>query len=117
MADNLNKNNVLESVYNVICERVKERPEKSYVVSLFDKGLEKILSKVAEESEEVLEAAREPGKEGVAHLNNEICDLFFHTLVLAAYQGIAFEQIENELTRRFGLSGIVEKESRKGKSE
>ena len=116
MTDPLNKNNVLESVYNVICARVKERPEKSYVVSLFDKALEKILSKVEEESLEVLEAAREPGDEGTNHLKNEICDLFFHTLVLAAFKGIPFSQVEAELIKRFGLSGIEEKESRKGKN-
>ena len=116
MSDKLNKNNVLESVYNVICARVKERPEKSYVVSLFDKGLDKILSKVEEESGEVLEAAHESGAEGTNHLKNEICDLFFHTLVLVVYKNIPYEQIEAEFIKRFGLSGIVEKESRKGKS-
>lgn len=115
MADKLNKSNVLESVYEVICTRVKERPDKSYVVSLFDKGLEKILSKVQEESDEVLEASREPDEKGVEHLKNEICDLFFHTLVLAAFKGIPYDQIEKEFIKRFGLSGIVEKESRKGK--
>ena len=115
MTDKLNKDNVLESVYEVICNRVKERPDKSYVVSLFDKGLEKILSKITEESDEVMEAARENGSEGTNHLKNEICDLFFHTLVLAAYKGVPYEQIEKEFIRRFGLSGIEEKESRKGK--
>ncbi len=115
MIDNLDKSNVLKSVYDVISNRVKERPDKSYVVSLFDKGLGKILEKVSEESGEVIEAAKEQGEEGINHLKNEICDLFFHTLVLAAYKGITYEQVEGELSRRFGISGIQEKESRKGK--
>lgn len=116
MSEQLNTNNVLKSVYEVICSRVKERPEKSYVVSLFDKGLDKILSKVEEESRETIEAAKEQGQQGVDHLKYEICDLFFHSLVLAAYKGITYEQIEAELGRRFGVSGITEKESRKGNS-
>jgi len=115
MEDIFDKDNVLKSVYDVICNRIKERPENSYVVSLFDKGLEKILKKVTEESGEVIEAAKEHGDECTDHLKHEICDLFFHTLVLAAYKGITYEQIEGELTRRFGVSGILEKESRKGK--
>ncbi len=114
-----NMDNVLRSVYDIIKQRLKERPDKSYVVSLADKGLEKILSKISEESNEVIDAARETTEKQARldHLNYEICDLFFHTLVLAAYEGIDYTSIEAELARRFGVSGITEKESRTQKND
>ncbi|PCJ58024.1 MAG: phosphoribosyl-ATP diphosphatase [Planctomycetota bacterium] len=116
MSEDLNKSNILSSVYQVIQKRLEEKPENSYVVSLAEKGLEKILSKISEESAEVIMAgieSKDDSEKSLDHLNYEICDLFFHTLVLAAYKNISFESIEKEMARRFGTSGLKEKKSRK----
>ncbi|MDP2690591.1 MAG: bifunctional phosphoribosyl-AMP cyclohydrolase/phosphoribosyl-ATP diphosphatase HisIE [Deltaproteobacteria bacterium] len=100
---------VIKELYNIVLERKKASPEKSYVASLYAKGLPKILEKVEEESGELIEAAREKGKADVVY---EMSDLWFHTLVLLANEGIGIEEIFAELSRRFGLSGIEEKKSR-----
>ncbi|MFQ5735988.1 MAG: bifunctional phosphoribosyl-AMP cyclohydrolase/phosphoribosyl-ATP diphosphatase HisIE [Thermodesulfobacteriota bacterium] len=104
---------VIKELYNVVVERKGSSPEKSYVASLYSKGLAKILEKVEEESGELLEAAREKGRAEVIY---ELCDLWFHTLVLLADRSIDVDEIFAELSRRFGLSGIEEKKSR-GKKE
>jgi len=103
---------VLASLYDVLMERKKADPEKSYVASLYKKGREKILEKIEEESGELIEAAREKGRSDVVY---EMADLWFHTLVLLANEGIEADEIFSELARRFGLSGIEEKKSRSAK--
>ncbi|MDO8426163.1 MAG: bifunctional phosphoribosyl-AMP cyclohydrolase/phosphoribosyl-ATP diphosphatase HisIE [Deltaproteobacteria bacterium] len=100
---------VIKELFNVIKGRKKSKPEKSYVATLFAKGLPKILEKVEEESGELIEAAKEKGKKEVVY---ELCDLWFHTLVLLADKGIEIEEVFSELGRRFGTSGITEKGSR-----
>lgn len=100
---------VLTELYAVLMERKKADPEKSYVASLYAKGLSKILEKVEEESGELVEAAKEKGRSDVIY---EMADLWFHTLVLLANEDIGTEEIFGELARRFGLSGIEEKMSR-----
>lgn len=83
--------------------------EKSYTKSLLDKGMPKILEKIAEESGEL--AAELPGgpDEKVVH---ETADLLFHVMVGLAARRIPIERVLAELTRRFGTSGHVEKASR-----
>ena len=93
----------------VIEERKKSSPEASYVSSLMHKGTEKINSKIIEEAGEVCEAALENDKD---HLVYEICDLFFHTLVMAGHKNICYDDIAAELERRFGTSGHTEKAGR-----
>lgn len=100
---------VLTALYRIIKERKNSPPDKSYVASLYAKGLPKILAKIEEESGELVEAAREKGRDEVLY---EFCDLWFHTLVLLSNQGIEIEDVFGELGRRFGVSGITEKESR-----
>lgn len=100
---------VLTELYSIIKERKKAEPDKSYVASLYAKGLPKILEKVAEESAELIEAAREKGKDDVVY---EFCDLLFHSMVLLSNEGIEMDEAYMELARRFGISGIEEKESR-----
>ena len=100
---------VLTILYDIIKERKNSPPEESYVASLYSRGLPKILAKIEEESGELIEAAREKGKEEVLY---EFCDLWFHTMVLLANEGIEIEAVFKELGRRFGVSGITEKESR-----
>lgn len=100
---------VIEALYEIIKERKNSPPDKSYVASLYARGLPKILAKIEEESGELVEAAREKGNEDVLY---ELCDLWFHTLVLLSNQGLEIEAVFRELGRRFGVSGITEKESR-----
>ena len=100
-----------KSLYEAkIEDRKKKEPSESYVSSLMHKGTEKINSKIIEEAKEVCEAAFEEDKN---HLIYEICDLLFHTFVLAGYKNITLEDISTELGRRFGTSGLVEKANRK----
>jgi phosphoribosyl-ATP pyrophosphohydrolase/phosphoribosyl-AMP cyclohydrolase len=102
---------VLARVAEVIARRRRERPEKSYVVSLLDAGLPKINAKIAEESGELREALLE---NDAAHIAHEAADLLFHTLVGLEAAGVPVDAVFAELRRRFGVSGIDEKASRKG---
>ena len=88
-------------------------PERSYVATLLKAGLPKIGAKITEEAAEVVSAAAEPGPDGRTHLIHEVADLLFHTLVLLGHQDLPWSDVEAELARRFGISGIDEKESRR----
>lgn len=101
---------VLAAVYATVEERKKNPPSKSYVVSLLNKGTDAILCKIAEETGEVVKAAREKDKEQVT---KELCDLFFHAMVLMANKDVSLADVEAELGKRHGISGIDEKASRK----
>jgi len=103
---------IFDRLFDVIYDRKMTPSEKSYVASLMQKGTDKINSKILEEAEEVCEAALEDGKE---HLTYEICDLLFHTFVLASYRGVGLDEIRGELERRFGTGGLEEKAGRKDK--
>ena len=72
-------------------------------------GPNKILEKIREESEEVIMAVEKEGKEEIIH---EVADLWFHILVLLQDKNISLGEIESELAKRFGVSGLVEKASR-----
>ena len=103
------RNDILAAVYQVVQDRKQNPSEKSYVASLYAKGLDKILGKIGEEATEVAVA----GKGGeVDEVVSEVADLWFHTLVLLSYYDLPPEKIYAELERRFGLSGLEEKASR-----
>lgn len=104
---------VLKALDEILEARKLQDPNESYVASLYDKGLESILKKIAEESVETVMAAKDLEHNGdTAHLVYEVADLWFHTLVLLASQGLSSQDITTELQRRFGLSGHIEKASR-----
>ena len=103
------ESDILEAVYRVIQERRQNRSEASYVATLFDKGLDKILSKVGEEATELAVAGKGGDREEVVY---ETADLFFHVLVLLGWYDLPPERIFAELRRRFGLSGLAEKATR-----
>lgn len=103
------ENDIFYRLFEVIDERKKASPESSYVAKLMDRGTEKINSKIIEEADEVCEASLEPDRQ---HLVYEICDLLFHTFVLASYKDITIEDIKSEFERRFGTSGLAEKAGR-----
>ncbi len=101
---------ILDAVYRIILERKQLGDgEKSYVKSLFDKGLDKILSKIGEEATETAVAGKGGEADDIVY---ETADLFFHVLVLLGYYDIPPERIYAELRRRFGMSGIEEKAAR-----
>jgi phosphoribosyl-ATP pyrophosphohydrolase/phosphoribosyl-AMP cyclohydrolase len=101
---------VLTRVADVIAQRRRERPGKSYVVSLLDAGLGKINGKIAEEARELCEALPEGD---AAHTAHEAADLIFHALVGLEAAGVPVDAVFEQLRRRFGVSGIDEKASRK----
>ncbi|MFW5862492.1 MAG: phosphoribosyl-ATP diphosphatase [Spirochaetota bacterium] len=106
----MNTETIFEKLFRVIEQRKKESPDTSYVARLMDRGIEKINSKIIEEAEETCQAGSSGDRE---HLVHEICDLLFHTFVLAGYRDIHIDDIAAELERRFGTSGLVEKARRK----
>jgi len=103
------KQDILEAVYQVVLDRKANPSEKSYVASLYQKGLDKILGKIGEEATEVAVAGKGGVKQEVVC---EMADLWFHCLVLLGHYDIEPEAVYAELRRRFGMSGIEEKESR-----
>ena len=100
---------ILLQLAETIRQRREERPERSYVVKLLDGGVSKIGEKIAEEAQEVVEAAGEPGTD---HLIYEAADLLFHLWVLLGHREVPPDAVFAELERRFGTSGIAEKENR-----
>lgn len=87
----------LRGLYEVVKERQKNPQEGSYTCYLFEKGLDKILKKCAEECGEVLIAAKNGRNE---ETTEEICDLLYHLLVMMAEQDISLEQVEAVLDQR-----------------
>lgn len=102
---------ILTQLAAVLESRKGADPASSYVAALYAKGLDGILKKVGEEATEVIMAAKDGHDQGIIH---ETADLWFHTLVLLAHQGLGPEDILAELARRFGLSGHAEKAARGG---
>ena len=100
---------IISRVFEVILDRKQHPGEESYVANLFAKGEDKILQKLGEESTEAILAAKSGDREALVY---ELTDLLFHALVLMGEKGIAPGMIADELERRFGVSGIVEKRSR-----
>jgi phosphoribosyl-ATP pyrophosphohydrolase len=105
-------NDVLQRLAEVLESRKQADPTSSYVAGLYAKGLDAILKKIGEEAIETVLAAKEGMAEKIIH---ETADLWFHTLVLLAHQGLRPEQVLAELGRRYGVSGVVEKAQRDGK--
>ena len=86
--------------------------DKSYTAKLLAGGVAKIGPKVTEEAAEVVEAAGEPDEAGREHTIREAADVIYHLMVLLAVRGVKLEEVERELARRFGMSGLEEKASR-----
>lgn len=107
---------VLAQLMAVIESRRDNPPERSYTTSLLAGGVEKIGGKINEEAAEVVEAAGEPDEAGHTHLVHEAADLVYHLLVMLAHRGVTLSEVEAELARRFGVSGLDEKASRKNDS-
>ena len=104
---------ILIKLAAVLEARKSAAPDSSYVAGLYAKGLDAILKKIGEEATETVLAAKGGDPKQIVY---ETADLWFHTLVLLAQQGLRPEDVLQELDRRFGLSGLEEKAVRKEKS-
>ncbi|PPD48426.1 MAG: phosphoribosyl-ATP diphosphatase [Methylobacter sp.] len=102
-------NDVLSQLAQILEQRKLESAEKSYVASLYSKGLDTILKKIGEEATETVIAAKGGDKQQIVY---EMADLWFHCLVLLADQDLGPDDVLQELQRRFGLSGLQEKAQR-----
>ncbi len=111
----MNAHNILEQLTQILEARKNNADaDSSYVASLHQKGLNKILEKVGEECTETLLAAKDAQTSGdTSDLIYETADLWFHTLVMLSHLGENAESVLNELARRFDVSGHTEKASRK----
>lgn len=98
-----------ETLMSVIRGRKHADPSTSYTAKLMHAGIDTINKKIIEEAYETCMAAKENDKK---HLTAEICDLIYHTFVLAGYSDISLADIAAELDRRSGMSGLAEKASR-----
>lgn len=90
-------NGRLAQLYELIEERERERPEGSYTTYLFEKGLDKILKKVGEESAETIIAAKNDDRKLFA---GEVADLIYHLLVLLVARGVSLDDVRDELAQR-----------------
>lgn len=88
---------MLNKLYRLITDRRDNPVEGSYTNYLFDKGLDKILKKVGEESSEVIIAAKNKSREELVY---ELSDLVYHSLVLMVNEGISIDDIKSELGKR-----------------
>jgi len=100
---------VLTKLAEILEARKQADPESSYVAKLYSKGLDSILKKIGEEATETVMAAKDGDADQIIY---ETADLWFHSMVLLAQQGLSPDDVLKELDRRFGLSGLEEKASR-----
>ena len=98
---------MLETLYKEALDRKENPKEGSYTNYLFDKGLDKILKKVGEESTEVIIAAKAEDKKETIY---EIADLAYHVLVLMVEAGISLEDVRKELASRHIIDHKVKQE-------
>ena len=96
-----------EGLYQLLQERNAQRPEGSYTTYLFEKGLDKILKKVGEESTEVIIAGKAQDK---AETIYEIADLMYHVMVLMVELGIRVDDVMAELASRHVIDHKVKQE-------
>ncbi len=108
---------MMDTVLLQLAETLEQRrsadPTESYVASLHQKGLNKILEKVGEEAVETILAARDVAQgEDRQTLVNETADLWFHSLVMLSHLDLGPDQVLEELQKRFTISGLAEKAAR-----
>ena len=97
----------LQGLYDLLLDRKAKLPEGSYTTYLFQKGLDKILKKVGEESTEVIIAGKAEDKRETIY---EIADLSYHVLVLMAELGITVDEVRSELASRHIIDHKVKQE-------
>jgi phosphoribosyl-ATP pyrophosphohydrolase len=110
-------NDVIAALGRTLKARRTANPDESYVASLYQQGLNRILEKLAEEAAETMLAAKDAHAAGAdaepdSALVGEVADLWFHSMVMLVYLGRQPSEVVDELARRFGVSGLVEKAAR-----
>jgi phosphoribosyl-ATP pyrophosphohydrolase len=105
----MNMQAIFEQLTQTIQARKDANPETSYVAKLFHKGEDTMLKKIGEEATEVVIAAKNNDREQIVY---ESADLVFHLMVMLARYDVRLDEVADELARREGLSGLVEKASR-----
>lgn len=100
----------IDSLYNLLLGRKSTPKEGSYTSYLFDKGIDKILKKVGEESTEVIIAGAKKDKEETVF---ELADLLYHCLVLMVESGISLNDVKKELAKRHIVDHKVKQETMK----
>ena len=104
---------VLQQLTEILEQRKSAEADESYVASLHQQGLNKILEKVGEESTEVILAAKDAKTSGdKSELLAETADLWFHCMVMLSHLDANADQVLEVLRDRFELSGLAEKASR-----
>lgn len=104
---------MLDRLMRQVHQRVRDLPANSYTTRLVQGGVEKMGAKITEEAAEVVDAAARSTAPDNKHLIYEACDLIYHLWVLLGTRGITVDDLRNELARREGVSGLVEKQNRK----
>lgn len=102
---------ILNRLAELLEQRKAASPDSSYVARLYAQGIDAVRKKIGEEATEVVIALGADDGTAVVH---EVADLWFHCLVALAARGLGPAEVLAELDRRFGLSGIEEKASRRG---
>ena len=97
----------LRGLYDLLLDRKANMPQGSYTTYLFEKGLDKILKKVGEESTEVIIAGKAQDKKETIY---EIADLAYHIMVLMAEMGITVDEVQQELASRHIIDHKVKQE-------
>ena len=97
----------LRDLYALLEGRKRDKPEGSYTTYLFEKGLDKILKKVGEESTEVIIAAKAEDRKETVY---ELADLAYHAMVLMVQMGIPLEEVRQELASRHVIDHKVKQE-------
>ena len=100
---------IFAQLERVLIMRKTDTKDKSYVANLYQLGDDSILKKIGEEASEVIIAAKNNKRTEIIH---EMADLWFHTLVLLCHKNISVRKIADELSKRFGTSGLIEKKNR-----
>ncbi len=100
---------VLDKLYHELMDRKNADPKTSYTASLLQKGENSYLKKIVEEAGEYCFAIKDNDKKEIVY---EAADLVYHCLIPLIDKNIHPDQIKDELKRRFGMSGIEEKNSR-----
>lgn len=89
---------ILDKLMAVIQDRQAKRPEGSYTTYLFEKGQDKILKKLGEETTEVVIASKNQGNASIVY---EMADLIYHLMVLMVYHELSWDDVCKELEGRF----------------
>jgi phosphoribosyl-ATP pyrophosphohydrolase len=103
----------IDDLEQTISARAANPSDNSYTCRLLAGGVDKIGAKILEEAAEVVDAAGEPDAAGREHFIREVGDLVYHLMVLMRQRNCTLVDLEAELARRFGVSGVEEKATRK----